>query len=169
MADSNMAFINHEILLATESDRTSILALYHAQIGREFCPWNEEYPSDEEISFDLSRDALFVLKEGGRIKAAISLEEDEDVDSLSCWSDDLKPAGSIARVVVLPDEQNKGYGRIMLQYAMDELKRRGYRGVHFLVNKHNIKAIRSYAVFGFDVVGECQMFGQDFLCYEKAL
>ena len=161
--------MTHHIFKATEEDRGEILALYRAQIGREFCPWNEDYPSDEEISFDLSRDALFVLKEDGRIRAAISLEEDEDVDSLSCWSDELKPSGSIARVAVLPDEQNRGYGRIMLQYAMDELKRRGYRGVHFLVNKHNVKAIRSYAVFGFDVVGECHMFGQDFLCYEKGL
>ena len=161
--------MTHNIFKATEEDRGEILALYRAQIGREFCPWNEDYPSDEEISSDLSRDALFVLKENGRIRAAISLEEDEDVDSLSCWSDELKPSGSIARVAVLPDEQNRGYGRIMLQYAMDELKRRGYRGVHFLVNKHNVKAIRSYAVFGFDVVGECRMFGQDFLCYEKGL
>jgi ribosomal protein S18 acetylase RimI-like enzyme len=69
----------------------------------------------------------------------------------------------------MPDEQSKGYGRIMLQYAMDELKRRGYKGIHFLVNKHNVKAIRSYAVFGFNVVGECHMFEQDFLCYEKSL
>ena len=31
-----------------------------------------------------------------------------------------------------------------------------------LVNKLNIKAIRSYEVFGFNVVGECHMFEQDF-------
>ena len=161
--------MGHKILKATESDLSSILALYRAQIGREFCPWSEEYPSDEEISFDLSRDALFVLKTDDQIKAAISLEEDKDVDSLSCWNAELEPSGSIARVAVLPDEQGRGYGRIMLQYAMDELKRRGYRGIHFLVNKHNVKAIRSYAVFGFEVVGECHMFGQDFLCYQKEL
>ena len=161
--------MEHEIFKATESDRSSILALYRAQIGREFCAWDEGYPSDEEISFDLARDALIVLKEDGQIKAAISLEEDKDVDALSCWSAELEPSGSIARVAVLPDEQNKGYGRIMLQYAMDELKRRGYRCIHFLVNKYNEKAIRSYAVFGFEVVGECHLFGQDFLCYQKGL
>ena len=161
--------MTHDILKATESDRSSILALYRAQIGREFCAWDEGYPSDEEISFVLARDALFILKTDGRIRAAISLEEDKDVDSLPCWSAELEPSGSIARVAVAPDEQNKGYGRIMLQYAMDELKRRGYRGIHFLVNKHNVKAIRSYAVFGFEVVGECRLFGQDFLCYQKGL
>lgn len=161
--------MDYEIVKASAGDNDEVLALYRAQIGREFCPWNEDYPSADEIDFDLSRDALFVLKTDGQIKAAISLEEDEDVDSLECWSADMIPSGSIARVAVMPDEQSKGYGRIMLQYAMDELKRRGYKGIHFLVNKHNVKAIRSYAVFGYDVVGECHIFGQDFLCYEKRL
>ena len=150
--------MDYEIVKASAGDKDEVLALYRAQIGREFCPWNEDYPSEDEIDLDLSRDALFVLKTDGQIKAAISLEEDEDVDSLECWSTDLKPSGSIARVAVIPDEQSKG-----------ELKRRGYKGIHFLVNKHNVKAIRSYAVFGFDVVGDCHMFEQDFLCYEKRL
>ena len=57
----------------------------------------------------------------------------------------------------------------MLQFGMDELKRRGYRGVHLLVDKHNVKALRSYAVFGFRTVDERFMYGHDYLCYEKAL
>ena len=57
----------------------------------------------------------------------------------------------------------------MLKYGLDVLKERGYKGVHFLVNRHNIKAIKSYMDFGFDVVGECNMFNQEFLCYEKKL
>ena len=157
------------IVPATESDKAEILSLYKAQIGRENCPWTEDYPSSESIDFDLKRDALFVLKTDGKIKAAISLEEDEDVDNLSCWDKTLAPEGEVARVAVLPEAQNKGLGRIMMQYAMDELKRRGYKGIHILVNKHNIKAIRCYEVFGFNTVGECHMYEQDFLCYERKL
>ena len=90
------------INLACEADRTEILALYHVQIGREFCPWTEHYPSDEEITFDLSRDALYVMREEfgaddtapensrkGRIIAAVSLEEDPQVDALPCWTPEL--------------------------------------------------------------------------------
>ena len=51
----------------------------------------------------------------------------------------------------------------MLVFGMEELARRGYKSVHFLVNKLNVKALRSYAVFGFDTVGECSLFGQPFL------
>jgi len=161
--------MDYEIVLAKEENRAEILALYKAQIGREFCPWTDEYPSDVTIDFDLSRDALFVLKMDGKIKAAVSLEEDEDVDNLSCWDATKAPEGELARIAVDPEEQSKGLGRIMLQFGMDELKRRGFKGIHMLVNKHNKKAIRCYSVFGFDVVGECSMYDQDFLCYEKEL
>ena len=161
--------MEYDIVMAAETDREEILALYKAQIGREYCPWNENYPSNEEIDWDFSRDALFVLKTDGRIKAAVSLEKDDTVDNLSCWDEKLAPEGELARIAVLPEEQGKGYGRIMLQYGMDELKRRGFRGIRMLVNKLNRKAIRCYAVFGFRVVGECRMYEQDFLCYEKEL
>ena len=161
--------MDYEIVLAKEENRAEILALYKAQIGREFCPWTDEYPSNVTIDFDLSRDALFVLKMDGRIKAAVSLEEDEDVDNLSCWDATKAPEGELARIAVDPEEQSKGLGRIMLQFGMDELQRRGFKGIHMLVNKHNKKAIRCYSVFGFDVVGECSMYDQDFLCYEKEL
>ena len=160
---------DYEIVLATEKDKPEILSLYKAQLGRENCPWTDEYPSIESIDFDLSRDALFVLKKDGKIMAAISLEEDEDVDALSCWDDALVPEGEVARVAVLPEAQNKGLGRIMMKYAMNELKCRGFKGIHILVNKHNIKAIRCYEVFGFRTVGECHMYEQDFFCYEKEL
>ncbi len=159
----------YEIVMATEEDRDEILSLYRAQIGREYCPWDEEYPSNEAIDWDLSRDALFVMKVNGSIKAAVSIEEDKVVDRFSCWDKKLEPVGELARVAVLPEEQSKGLGRIMLQFGMDELKRRGFKGIHILVNKNNTKAIRCYAVFDFCMVGECYMYEQDFLCYEREL
>ena len=159
----------YDIVMATEEDREELLSLYKAQIGREFCPWDEEYTSNETIDGDLSREALFILKIDNEIKAAISIEEDEAVDILPCWDKNLAPAAELARLAVLPSEQNKGFGRIMLKFGMDELKKRGFKSVHFLVNKYNKKAISCYSVFGFRVVGECYMYEQDFLCYEKEL
>ncbi len=70
--------------MATENDRGKILSLYKRQVGADCCPWTEDYPSNETISFDLSREALFVMKEGEEIIAAISIEYDEEVDSLDC-------------------------------------------------------------------------------------
>ena len=159
----------NKIDFATEKDRAQILALYKEQVGREFCAWDEDYPGNETIDYDLSRNALIVMRKEDMIIAAISIEEDEEVDGLECWTASCQPSGDLARLAVSPKEQNRGIARIMLQYAMDVLKERGKRSVHFLVNKKNIKAIKSYEKFGFDVVGECYLFEQDFFCYEKEL
>ena len=62
--------------------------MYKIQLGREYCPWNDEYPNEETIDFDLSRDALYVLKTDGKIVGAISIDEDEEVNKLPCWNRD---------------------------------------------------------------------------------
>ena len=53
--------MEYNIIMATEADREELLALYKLQLGREFCPWDEDYPSNESIDYDLSRDAVFVM------------------------------------------------------------------------------------------------------------
>ena len=161
--------MEYEIVMATAADSAEILALYKAQLGREFCPWDAFYPTQEEIDYDLSRDSLFVLKGDGRIKAAISVEVADDLARLDFWDESLLPVGELVRLAVLPEEQNKGLARVMLRFGLDELKRRGFRGIRFLVNRHNEKALRSYASFGFHLAGEAQLYEQDFLCYEGAL
>lgn len=90
--------MEYEIVMATEEDRSEILSLYKAQVGQDCCPWDEEYPSNEAIDWDLSRDALFVLRVNGKIKAAISIEEDKVVDQLSCWDEKLAPEGGLGFV-----------------------------------------------------------------------
>ena len=161
--------MDYAIVNATEEDREELLSLYHVQLGRECCPWDEEYPGEESIDWDLSRNALFVMKAEGQILAAISFEEDEEVDAFPFWDRGLEPSGELARLAVLPEWQNSGLAKAMLRFGMDELKRRGFKGVRFMVNRTNPKAIRSYALFEFRVAGECHIYDQDMLCYEKEL
>ena len=134
------------IVMAKESEREEILSLYRSQLGREYCAWDEDYPGNDEISFDLSRDALFVMKRDGKIIGAVSIEEDQDVDDLPCWNPDLAPGGELARLCVSPEHQNEGLARKLMSFGIRELKNRGFRSIHFLVNKYNLKASRSYAV-----------------------
>ena len=62
-------------------------------------------------------------------QAAVSIEEDEEADSFSCWDKKLEPVGNLERMAVLPEEQNKDLGRIMLKFGMDEWRRRGFKGI----------------------------------------
>ena len=156
--------------MASSADREEVLALYALQKGREFCPWTETYPAPENFEDDVARDALVVMRiSSGEIVGAVSIENDPDVDVLPCWSSALQPAGEISRLAVHPQYQNRGLARKLMAFIMEELHRRGYRSIHLLVNSRNVKALRSYAAFRFDTVGECDMYSQHFLCYEKAL
>lgn len=157
------------IMQASEEDTEEILQLYKSQLGREFCPWDEHYPGRDEIKYDLSRDSLFVMKQGGRIIAAITIDEDENVENLPCWSSERQPGAELSRLAVAVDCQNQGIARLMIIHAMGVLKERGCKSTHFLVNKYNVKALRSYEKLGLDRVGETFMYDQPFVCYEKEI
>ncbi|HBA47665.1 MAG TPA: N-acetyltransferase [Lachnospiraceae bacterium] len=155
---------------ATAEDKAEILALYRSLAGTEYCAWTDEYPGEAEIEGDLSRNALFCMKDGnGKIAGTISIDKDEEVEKLPCWREALQPGGELSRLGVDREYQNQGLARRLLQHGMDELRRRGFQSVHFLVCKTNRKAIRSYDKLGFDIVGECRLFGEDWWCYEKSL
>lgn len=155
---------------ATKEDKKEILELYKSLIGTPGCVWTDIYPDEEEIDFDLRREALFCMRDDdGKIAGVISIDEDEAVEKLTCWSKELQPSGELARLGVRQDCQNQGIARELLKKGMEEMKKRGNKSVHFLVCKTNIKAIRSYEKLCFNTVGECEMFGSPYWCYEKAL
>ena len=154
---------------ATKADADKILELYRAQLGREFCPWNENYPSTEEIDFDLSRDALFIMREDDKIIAAISIDDDDAVNNLEYWSDHLQPGGELSRLAVSPECQSQGLAKEMIDYGLKELKAREFKSLHFLVNRNNLKALKCYSAYDFIKVGECELYDQPMLCYEMEL
>ena len=150
-------------------DKNEILSLYKAQLGREYCPWNEHYPSEEEIDFDLSRDALLIMRSEGKIIAAISIDDDDAVNNLEYWTPELQPGGELSRLAVSPDCQGKGIAKEMINAGLEELKKRGFKSLHFLVNRNNLKACKCYAAYPFNKVGECELYDQPMLCYEMEL
>ena len=72
-------------------------------------------------------------------------------------------------VAVTPALQNQGLAQQLVAHILGVLRQRGYKSVHIIVNRGNIKAIRSYAHIGLCMTGECYMYHQHFLCYEKPL
>ena len=159
----------NKIVMAKAEDSDELLSLYRTHL---FGPadWNEYYPNEETIAFDLSRDALFVMKnEADEILAAISIDRDEEVDALECWNQSLTPAGEISRVCVRKDMQNQGIARVMMQYVFEILRERGMKMVHILVRTGHEVALRSYSYLGFQKVGECELFDKQFICMEKEL
>lgn len=184
-----------EFRRARREEAEEILQLYRSLIGTEYCVWTENYPTEREVEFDLSRNALFCLYERipeadegeqgarlsegqtvgtlpvtrGRLMGVISMDDDPEVEALSCWSEDLTPVAELSRLGVAAEYQNRGIARILLQEAMAELKTQGYKAAHILVAKDNVKALRSYEKLHFSTAGECELFGHSYWCYERKL
>lgn len=155
---------------ARPKDMGELMQLYRAAAVEEGCTWDEDYPNEKIICGDIGREALFCTRtKDGEIIAAFAIDDDAQVDELTCWSGHLKPAGEIARLVVRRDYQNRGIAGQLLEAAMEELRRRGYRGIHFLVSPGNERALRAYGRLRFDKVGEIALYGHSWYCYEKEL
>lgn len=159
----------HEICLASPDDRNKILALYKTMLYGP-AEWDEDYPNEETIGFDMSRDALFVMKnDDDEVIAAISIDKDNEVDSLPYWDKSLAPSGEFSRICVRKDMQNQGIARQMILHVFDVMRKDGKRGAHILVKTGHEAALALYGNLGFKTVGECFMFGKDFICMEVKL
>lgn len=159
----------NKIILASHEDKEEVLALYKSMWGGP-AGWDEHYPSEETVDFDLSRDSLIVMKnDAGEIIASISIDDDEEVKALSCWSGDIAPASEISRLVVREDMWNRGIARRMILFSIDILRERGDRGIHFLVRREHKRAIASYTPLGFKTVGQCNLFNKDYICMEMGI
>ncbi len=156
--------------LAKKDELSQIMQLYRCAVGSEGCTWSDEYPNEEIMAGDFQRNDLFVWKgESGELLGAISIDDDEEVNALPCWSLEAKPAAELARLVVSESYRNQGIARKMLQAALDVLKERGYHSAMYLVSGKNQRAVRSYAKLAFDKKGEADLFGEHWMCYEKLL
>lgn len=155
---------------AEREDVNDISALYSAAIGTDGCTWSLDYPNVEITKDDLERGDLFCMKtEEGEIVGAISVDDDKEVEALTCWSGQLQPARELARLVVKESYQNQSVARKLLSSAMKELKNRDCKVVHFLVSPGNERALRSYAKLEFTHCGDCDLYDHHWFCYEKEL
>lgn len=157
------------IMTATSSDAEEILALYRTFLHGA-ADWNEYYPNEDTIEFDLSRNALFVMKDdNGRIVAAISIDDDKEVEELPCWNRALSPSAEFSRLCVSRAMQNRGIAKAMIEYVFGILRKEGKRSVHILVKTGHTTALSLYSAIGFRTVGECNLFDKDFICMEIEL
>ena len=159
-----------QLEILEENDLEQIVGLYQSVIGSEGCVWDEEYPNREILLEDIRHQDLFGIRdEQKNVIAAIAKDRDEQIDGLACWSKELVPAAEFARLVVAKEYHNKGIARVLITEGMKIVAKRGYQAVHYLVAADNIKAQRSYAKLHFNKVGETELFGHHYLCYEKAI
>ena len=158
---------------AKPDDADAVYGLYHALMDAPYSTWSEDYPTREDVHRDVLHGWTLVMRDtDGRIAAAIALlpgEQEPEFEAIAPWYPDVKRWACPSRLGVALDQQGKGLARRMLRTAMDFARKDGCDGVRFLVAKRNPIAQRSYAKLGFDICGEAEMWGEEWLCYQKRL
>ena len=88
--------------LIKESDLDTVRHFYRALAGTEFCAWTDIYPGEPELQSDFSRDSLFCIRDdvSGEIAGLVSIDDDPEVESIPCWSEELQPSAEISRLGV---------------------------------------------------------------------
>lgn len=120
-----------------------------------------------EIEHDLETSNLYVMTDGSKVIGAISVVPENELDSFDCWS--CKDGKEIARVVIDKDYQGHGLSFEMMQNVESILRESGHKAIHLSVVKSNIPAYKTYIKADFAIVGEAQMYGNDYYLMEKAI
>lgn len=150
-------------------DAREIYALYHSLIDAPYGTWSEEYPDFELVQEDLAKSEVFVMRDGGRIIAAIVSEDSDEVHGMAPWYGDVRRWAQLGRLGVDKAYQGRGIGRSMMRYALERVREEGCDAVRLLVGVHNLPAQRAYATLGFEICGEAEAWGNRWLCYQKRL
>ena len=135
-----------------------IFKLYVDARRTKGCTWTEEYPTKEIIKNDILRGDSFVI-----------VNENKLVEEQKCWSKELKPAGELARLVIAEEYRGNGLAGNLIQGAMENLQKRKYKGVHYLVSPNNANALRAYKKMEFNDCGRIFLYDHEWICYERGI
>ena len=153
--------------IARQGEEEQVLSLYQSAKGSAFCVWNESYPTMTEIEQDLETKSLYVMTDGSKIIGAISIVPENELDGFDCWF--YKAGREIARVVIDKAYQGQGLSFEMVESIESILQEKGHMSIHLSVVKTNIPAYNTYIKAGFSIVGEAQMYDNDYYLMEKAI
>ena len=151
---------------ATQADRAEVLSLYARCRRCPGCTWTEDYPNEATVDSDVAQGALYVLREGGRICAAMSAGYENEHEHFPVWSECHRP-GEISRVAVHSDYQGRRLGSRLMKMTLASLHGKGYGGARLLVSPGNPSARRLYERNGFVYRGFARCYGQIWLCMER--
>ncbi len=145
-----------------------------AHLTKRFFPYI--HLSADQV-FDRIRDGIvyFVLTHGDDVLGFIDFELNSEPNPRHATKDapalDSPKTAKILGLCVVPELQGQGWGKKLLQAALDEAKAMQCRQVVMLVEESNAKAIRIYEQAGFERHGKLaqKIWEKDVLLYVKAL
>lgn len=150
--------------LAQDSDIIQINDLYEKAKTQKFCVWDENYPTINNIIYDLKYKNLYVIQYKSTIIGALSVVYDFELNNYDCWREKEKVV-EIARVVVDEKFQGHNISYIMIKNLIGILKQKQIRSIHLACYVDNIPAVNIYKKIGFSFLKEEYLFDNyNYLC-----
>lgn len=156
-----------QLISATMAELPELLTLCRLASRAPGSHWDEDYPNEETLRWDVEHGALFRIEGDGRLMGMISLARDED-EGIS-WPTRDENACMMSRLGLHPDYQGKGLLESVFLAAVAHCKALGYRTLRLLVATDLARAIRVYERCGFSRVRQVHLWEQDFYQYEQVL
>lgn len=153
---------------ARKDDLPEILKMYRSVIGKNGCHWSISYPNEATLHEDFRTGNLYVLWRGSKMIGAGSIVPKNELDDLDCWYYH-KNVAEIARIVIRPEYQSKGFGKHLVKKLCYKLNEKGYNAVHILVSTKNHHALNLYRETKFYCKGECQRYDHSYYAFERKL
>ena len=162
--------MNVTVRKGTAKDVASVTALWRSLVGTAYRKWDEEYPGEEEASRDAAAGDLYVLcLENGEIIGAMSAGDEEELWKAALWSREIKRHCCCSRLGISVKYQNLGLAERLFSAVEQDVRKRGYDGIGFLVSPDHEAALALYHKMNYIQVGEASFYELDWLCYEKKL
>ena len=153
---------------ARKDDLPEILKMYRSVIGKNGCNWTVAYPNEATLQEDFQSGNLYVLWRGSKMIGAGSIVPKNELDDLNCWNYH-KNVAEIARIVIKPEYQSKGFGKHLVKKLCYKLNEKSYNAVHILVSTKNHHALNLYRETKFYCKGEFQRYDHSYYAFERKL
>jgi ribosomal protein S18 acetylase RimI-like enzyme len=153
---------------AKKENLPEILKMYRSVIGKSGCHWTDAYPNEVTLQADFEAGNLYVLWRGKQMIGAGSIVPKNELDDLDCWYYH-KNVAEIARIVIKPEYQSKGFGKHLVKKLCYKLNEKGHNAVHILVSTDNHHALNMYRETKFYCKGECDRYDHTYYAFEKKL
>jgi GNAT superfamily N-acetyltransferase len=134
--------------------------------------WNSAFPSAEQINRDVLDGHIFLVKDRGVCKGMVILNgtEPDDYRQMNLSSENSKPL-FVYCMAVHPLWQGKGIARLMIDYAQEIAKVRGFTCIRLDIYQTSEEARQLCEKLSFREIGSFQANYQriPYVCYEKQL
>ena len=136
--------------------------------------WDENYPDRGTIVQDLGTETLFAYREDNEVLGIVVLNEQQDEEySQIKWSTNNQDKNIVVhRLAVRPDQQGKGLGRKLMDFAEQWAKDNNYDAIRLDTFSQNPRNQRFYTSRGYTDLGPVYLkYKKDhpYYCYELLL